>query len=204
MATYYYTNSATTSEWNSWNDNATTANAYGFDNPNTWNAWQSQRDWNGTVTIWATWSNSSYYLDNKNNPFLYHPIETEEQEKERLKLEEEARKQRKEQARLLEEARKAAEQKARELLLSHLNEAQKESFVKNELFLVNCPSGKIYEIKKGYSRNIRELDETGKHKRTLCFHPVMYEKLPDYDVVLAQKFMLELNEREALQVANFS
>jgi hypothetical protein len=39
-------------------------------------------------------------------------------------------------------------------------------------------------------------------RRHLCFHPRV--QCPDYDTMAAQKLMLELNESDVLQVANFS
>ena len=123
--------------------------------------------------------------------------ETEEQKQIRLIVEEAA----KETEKLRLEKQKQAEEKAMQLLLDNLEENQVEIFKKTGCFVVTGQSGKKYKINKGRVRNVEELRVDGTTERRMCFHPELY--VPDYDTMLAQKLMLELNESEARRIANF-
>lgn len=124
--------------------------------------------------------------------------ETEEQKQVRLIAEEVAR----ETEKLYLEKQTQAEEKALQLLLDNLEENQVEIFKKTGCFVVTGQSGKKYKINKGRVRNVEELRIDGTPERRMCFHPELF--VPDYDTMLAQKLMLELNEPEARRIANFS
>jgi hypothetical protein len=61
---------------------------------------------------------------------------------------------------------------------------------------------RIYRINRGRSRNVQQVDASGKVVKHLCAHPTM--AVPDADTMLAQKLWLEHAEEEFLRVANHS
>ena len=94
----------------------------------------------------------------------------------------------------------AAKRGAR-LLEENLSAAQRQQYSKYRYFdVVGGRSGKRYRIHHGSSMNIDQLDKNGKRMCGWCFFP--RGGLVAGDVMLAQKFALELFEGEALQVAN--
>lgn len=96
--------------------------------------------------------------------------------------------------------RLAAEARAEELLRKYLSQEQKVTLDKHGWFEVNGKSGTLYRIRKGRSINVDVLDKKTKqvvHK--LCAHPVM--NVPDFDTMLTQKVMLEVDEASFLKVA---
>lgn len=96
---------------------------------------------------------------------------------------------------------KEAEEKAKQTLLDTLTDEQLEVFERIEAVPVTAfKSGNKYLIKKGRAGNIEVLDKNGGVKHRLCFHPQIC--CPDYDTMLAQKLMLEMAEKEVLQIAN--
>lgn len=99
----------------------------------------------------------------------------------------------------------AAEAKAEELMMAMLDEEQKTEYKKDQHFTVLSMDGKRkYRIRKGYSRNIDEIDEQGKRVRTLCAHIQTRYNTPVFDHMLSQKLSLELNEQHFLRLANVS
>jgi hypothetical protein len=63
-------------------------------------------------------------------------------------------------------------------------------------------TGRRYRIRRGHQLNVEELDQKGRRLRLLCFMP--QGRVPLGDIMLAQKFALELFEVEALNIANRS
>jgi hypothetical protein len=95
---------------------------------------------------------------------------------------------------------KAAKRGAR-LLEENLSAAQRQQYARYRYFdVVGGKTGKRYRIHHGSSMNIDQLDKNGKRVCGWCFFP--RGGLVAGDVMLAQKFALELFEIEALQVAN--
>ena len=96
---------------------------------------------------------------------------------------------------------KDAHNRAIQLLKQHLTPEQREQFEKRGHFYVSGgDSGRLYRIRHGAQMNVEQLDRSGKRIRVLCFMPE--GGLAVGDVMLAQKFALELFETEALQIAN--
>jgi hypothetical protein len=87
------------------------------------------------------------------------------------------------------------------LLNECLSPLQREQYAKYGYFeVVGGTTGKSYRIKKGAQMNVEELGKNGKRVKVLCFIPK--GGLVVGDVMLAQKFALELFEPHALAVAN--
>lgn len=94
-----------------------------------------------------------------------------------------------------------AEKKAFELLREALEPEQQVELENRKGFIVKGnKTGTKYLIFKGRAGNIHVLDDNGKTKHRLCFHPEI--SCPDFDTMLAQKLVLENNEDYALQIAN--
>lgn len=92
-----------------------------------------------------------------------------------------------------------AESKSIELLKSWLTPKQRKQFDKKGSFDVTTRSGKRYRIKNQTPYNVVEMGVLGA-KRELCFVPTTTSCIGD--VMLAQKIMLETDERGALAIAN--
>lgn len=95
-----------------------------------------------------------------------------------------------------------AQRKADALLDEFLDNLQRKSLQEHGFFEVISPCGKIYHIHKGRVNNVREIDDQGNAIAALCALPEEY--VPDSDVMLAQKLMLETAEDEFLRIANRS
>lgn len=89
-----------------------------------------------------------------------------------------------------------ANNRAKELLLSCLDSKQKIDFLNNEYFTVKAKSGKRYRITKSNFFNVK----CGNN--FYCAGPK--QSLPIYDRMLAQKCLLEIDEKEFLRIANRS
>jgi hypothetical protein len=94
-----------------------------------------------------------------------------------------------------------AEARSARLLLANLSPAQRQQFTKHKHFdVVGGQTGTSYRIRRGPSVNVDELDAAGNAVAGLCFYPKGY--LRKGDVMLAQKFALELDEAEVLAIAH--
>jgi hypothetical protein len=94
-----------------------------------------------------------------------------------------------------------AAEKAQALLMEWLSPAQLAQYESNGYFEVTgSHSGKRYRIRRREHMNVDELDESRARVAVWCFKPEGY--LPVGDIMLAQKVMLETNERAALVIAN--
>jgi len=88
-----------------------------------------------------------------------------------------------------------------QLLRESLSTEQREQHEKQGYFeVIGGQTGRRYRIKNGAQMNIEMLDTRGRSISELCFMPE--GGLPVGDVMLAQKFALELFEQDALKVAN--
>jgi hypothetical protein len=88
--------------------------------------------------------------------------------------------------------------RARELLLSHLTEEQRATFIENRWFVVVGGRSRMrYRIETGHLvANVRRLDDGAR----LCAH--CDHSLPMDDHLIAQKLMLEYDEDAFLAIAN--
>lgn len=99
-----------------------------------------------------------------------------------------------------EQKRAGAQRRALDLLKQILTETQLAAFEKDECIPVDASSGKKYVIKKGRAGNVFSIKD-GKLVEKYCIHPRDSE-VPEADVMLAQKLILETNEEEFLRIAN--
>ena len=97
-------------------------------------------------------------------------------------------------------AREASNKKSIELMKNWLTPKQLEEYQQTGAFeVIGNHTGTHYRIHNASPYNVIELDR-GVRRRRLCFVPDN-ANAPG-DVMLAQKIMLETNERQALKVAN--
>jgi|RhiMethySRZTD1v2_1073278.scaffolds.fasta_scaffold54809_5 hypothetical protein len=93
-----------------------------------------------------------------------------------------------------------AEVRAVELLKENLSATQLEQYEQHRHFdVIGGHSGKRYRIRPSTSMNIDEYDADGQLVTSWCFVPE--GPLGTGDVMLAQKFALELFETDALSIA---
>ncbi len=99
-----------------------------------------------------------------------------------------------------------AEKRAEKLLQEVLTPKQREELAAHRFFTLEtlAASGerRIYRIHRGRSRNVEQIDESGRRIKMLCAHPVA--PVPDADTMLAQLLMLGSEEEEFLKIANHS
>lgn len=203
----YYISSTSNSAWSTWTSGYSSTATTSCSSDNVWYTWTGSGTSTATTyptikissndVVWTTWS-----ADSTAGTITVIP-ETAEQRTAREA--EQAEFQRACVQRLKEEeaAKQLAEQKAFELLKIALSDEEVMMLETEKHIEVRGSNSKtVYRIKKGRARNVQELDENGKVKRHLCFHPVI--ACPDFDTMLSQKLLLETNEDEALRIANFS
>lgn len=109
------------------------------------------------------------------------------------------------QVRAAEENKKvqeAAAKRAEGLLLANLTLEQRAAYKKERTFIVNGSHGGRFKLMRGYSHNVKELDEEGREVRTFCIHPPAQHPCPNEDNVLLQKLMLQTDEEEFRRIAN--
>lgn len=91
-----------------------------------------------------------------------------------------------------------AHERSLKLLVACLTPAQRAEFAFSKAFEVRGESGQCYRITYSRSVNIEVLAPSGMVLRRLCAGPV---DIPTPAVMLAQKLMLEAQEREFLRMA---
>lgn len=96
--------------------------------------------------------------------------------------------------------REEAERKAEELLQSHLSPEEYHQLITQGYLRVQSPSvpNRTYLVPR--YRGLVRVYEQGRAVKRLCVGPV--ESVPDADVVLMHKLMIEGNEEEYLKTAN--
>lgn len=96
----------------------------------------------------------------------------------------------------------AAQDRGMKLLMENLTPEQRASYEASQHFDVQgCHTGRFYRIKHGSQQNVFELTKKGGKERVgYCFVPA--GNLVPGDVMLAQKVALEVDENQALAVAN--
>jgi hypothetical protein len=93
--------------------------------------------------------------------------------------------------------------RAEQLLMRHLSPLQRDQYRKRGWFdVVGGDTNQRYRIQRGHQMNIEVRDQSGGLVQVLCFTPEGH--LPVGDVLLAQKFALELFEADTLKIANRS
>ena len=97
---------------------------------------------------------------------------------------------------------KKIEDKSKRLLLKNLTKAQKIVFKQTETIPVVGKSGKRYRITKRSAYGVEVLDKKGKLTHKMCFQLDSSKNCPIYDQMLAQKLVLEADEKKAWKVAN--
>lgn len=116
-------------------------------------------------------------------------VETEAQRKEREQREKEWQEK--------EDARRA---RAKNVLVSVLNEKQREQFEAEKHFELEV-NDRLYRVKPGM--RVERLEKGSKKVLSyFCIHASHEYNLPAEDVALSQKLLLETNETEFLRVAN--
>ena len=89
---------------------------------------------------------------------------------------------------------------ALQLLRENLSTDQCQQYDNHRYFdVIGGTSGKRYRVRHGRQMNVDELDNTGRLVRGLCFLPEGW--LSTGDILLVQKFALELMEANALSGA---
>lgn len=180
--------------WTAWNtSNATTCNTTGI-----WCDWNqttaATTNAATTINVWQNWAQTGSYTIVRQAPYVA-PVETAEQKAIR---EEQQKRYREEQAER-ERQRKLAAEKAEKLLKDWLDEQQLKEFEKERQFHVISAEGKRFRLKFGTHGNVEELDERGKAVARYCIQP---DAVPTGDAVLAQKLMLETDEKAFRKIAN--
>lgn len=100
--------------------------------------------------------------------------------------------------RKLKKERHKADEKARCLLMRHLTRPQKWTMRATRQFDVVGQDGRTYEVSLGYGSNVEVVAEGVRYK--LCVVP-MRQGLPIYDLLLAQKVLLETDTAKFLWTA---
>lgn len=96
--------------------------------------------------------------------------------------------------------RVAAQRRARRLLLSCLSQRQQKEYRETQAFTVVGSRGQRYLIKKGRQHNVFRIGERGQSELEFCI--TLDASLPDEDVMLAQKLLLEVDEEEFFRRSN--
>lgn len=147
--------------------------------------------------VWDTWTHRANAIETvRARPFMPARGRVSEEERARQLLLEQQRREREQRER---EQRATAIEKADKLLVSVLSDVQKQQLKQHDWFLVKGQNGQIYRIRKGRSVNVDLLDKEGKVIETLCAYPT--GGVPDGDAMVAQKLMLECDQKDFLRVA---
>lgn len=180
-----WTSYATTStgSWNYYTTSATT---------NLWSPWTSNGTLtNSTVLRWEgelvipDWGRASIQMM---APTEYHDLDHEQREAEIA---------------LRRQERVTADHRGEELLLSLLDDNQREAYRLDGTFMIIGSCGTVYRIHRGTAGNIEWVKPDGEVGGRLCAHPTMREhRLPTPDVMLAQALALMTDEREFVRIAN--
>ena len=169
---------------------------------NTWTYWTSGTTAGTCNVTWNTWN------EPVGVPTIWQqPVLTEEQiaEQQQCSAElnrvlEEANEQYRQEQLRVEERRNAADAKAKELLQSFLTPEQLKSLEEQSNFIVESESKRLYKLRKMNNNGVLEIDQEGKRIGGLCAN-FGGADIPTYDLMLAQKLMIETNEELFLRTA---
>jgi hypothetical protein len=200
------TSTVPTIVWTSWNTVFTSCQQVQFIPPVTtsgtsdWSQWNIQiynNTYSGITVQWGAWGawNSNFVAGSITNGQI-RPGTPEEIARARAAQEAACA------AQAVEAEKQAvANEKAKKLLVEHLSAEQQKTYEEKRYFDVDI-EGRTYRIHHGSHGNVRLLgtgDKAGKEITKYCIQP---EGVPIGDVLLAQKLLLEANEKEFLRIAN--
>jgi len=172
----------------------------GIDGPtHIWQSWNSGTA--STGDVWYTWctsTDSTTSATPNNITYIATPAVKLTKEQKAENVARRAREKKEANERIAKRA--AAKEKAEELLLSLLDENQREDLKENNSFVILSELEKRYRIRRGRVMNVTELDEQNKRIASYCAHPFM--SVPDADTMVSQLLMLQHNEQEFLSIAN--
>jgi hypothetical protein len=106
-----------------------------------------------------------------------------------------------------------SKERARRLLSSMLSPEQREEFQEDDCFHLRVIDGKtgderVYRIDQGFQGNVKLLGPDGRPVKSYCIHAKTTDdegrRLPNEDHMLAQKLLLQTDEKSFLQIANMS
>lgn len=183
--------------WFYWTGDTSSANYTTATSATTWTYWATENVTSAS-SAWVMWTSAG----DATSDYTLQPIVDERTDEQ--KAADEARWQAERErvaaaAKQAEDARKAARDKARALLVSMLNEKQREQLQREMFFEIVSQSQKRYRIRQGTHGNVRLLDAGGKEVTRYCGQP---NGVPDEDAMLAQKLQLEYDEASFLRLAN--
>lgn len=199
------TSTATGTIWRVWSNSTAATDTTSDGVWTTWTTAATSATSSVTVAcengVWTAWCDEtgepvSVYA----GPSIPAGLTEEEREQRRIQAEERAQ-QLEEENRTLKKKLKAANARAKKLLLQNLNKEQIKSFSRYKKFLVQAPSGRVYELRDGWAGNVEEIKD-GKRIARFCIHPGI--KVPNCDNLLAQKLMLETDEERFRKIANMT
>ncbi len=154
-----------------------------------WNATSASSSTTVTSSVWPQWCQGGYYSTTTvSGGANWPPTETPAQRHDRECARD---------ARIA--AERAANERAEALLRDHLTAEQAAQLIKADGFDLITDSGKRYRVRRGYAGNVYLIE--GEHAtRRYCIHPDIH--VPDADAMLAQKLLLEADEKAFLRIAN--
>jgi hypothetical protein len=186
------------------------ANEMILTNDQVWNAWNVQfmatsaaTGSTATITandvVWNVWNRQYAAEDQARENRIRRQIAERRQpsaeEQERWRQEELRR--REAEARARKEAAEA-DLKAIALLKSCLTPEQQEEYEQKKCFHL-LVGDKRYRIEQGSHGNVKLIDKNGRVKRSFCVQP---RGVPDGDAMLAQKLLLQTDEKRFYELAN--
>ncbi len=147
--------------------------------------------------IWHVWNYREAHLERRYEAALRHAETPEQREARRIETE-----RRDAQNRAAAAVTQAAKERAEKLLQSVLTDEQKTELRDKGYFHCRSKQGNRYRIRRGTHGNVRKLDPTGtKEIESLCIQP---RDVPEGDVLLAQRFMIENDEEAFRKTANIA
>lgn len=171
--------------------------------------WESSQDINlntwtsNTTTSSALWGTNMSTATTGNYPYRINNVSTVSLApvpEDRLRSHQQTLASQREDRRV---ARVTARNRAEELLLSLLNEEQRETYRLTGSFDVIGSAGGHYVIERGTSGNVVWIDPSGQPAARLCAHPDMRERwMPDQDIALGQLLALRHDEAAFIRLAN--
>lgn len=160
--------------------------------------------------VWRDWATNTGRLDGEHSvtPARIRVPTAEERRREEAAIQR-ARAISQTRSRAIRMRHRVAQRRARDLLLKCLTPEQRAQYQASGAFRVTVGGGedsghlfttpRTYEISQGFSGNVY-LMEGDTRVTSYCIH--CSTSMPDEDHMLAQKLLLETNEREFLDIAN--
>ena len=192
------TSCVTNDVWNVWHQNTGTGGL--ISSATTWNQWTNQivtvtaPTYATTTQIWDEWQTMPQPMYGRpTNHFTPEELARRRAEEERYRAEEAARTARwHEEERVRLRKKEEADDTAMKLLVSMLNDEQRNDLKRDKHFFVEAPSGRLYRIDYGTHGNVKVVDRnTRKIIERLCIQP---NGVPAGDANLMQKLLIETAE----------